>query len=51
MPFATHVSCTIEMASTTKEYEVAVIDEIQMLADEQRGPSWTAVSLGVGRKL
>ena len=44
MPFASHVSCTIEMASTTNEYEVAVIDEIQMLADEQRGPSWTAVS-------
>lgn len=44
VPFATHVSCTIEMASTTNEYEVAVIDEIQMLADEQRGPSWTAVS-------
>lgn len=43
VPFATHVSCTIEMASTTNEYEVAVIDEIQMLADEQRGPSWTAV--------
>lgn len=48
MPFATHVSCTIEMASTTNEYEVAVIDEIQMLADEQRGSSWTAVSGGVG---
>lgn len=44
VPFATHVSCTIEMASTTNEYEVAVIDEIQMLADEQRGSSWTAVS-------
>lgn len=45
VPFATHVSCTIEMASTENEYEVAVIDEIQMLADEQRGPSWTAVRL------
>lgn len=44
VPFASHVSCTIEMASTTNEYEVAVIDEIQMLADEQRGASWTAVS-------
>ncbi|CAM9514324.1 unnamed protein product, partial [Hapterophycus canaliculatus] len=47
VPFATHVSCTIEMASTTNEYEVAVIDEIQMLADEQRGPSWTAAVLGL----
>lgn len=45
VPFATHVSCTIEMASTENEYEVAVVDEIQMLADEQRGPSWTAVRL------
>ncbi|CAM9111780.1 unnamed protein product [Scytosiphon promiscuus] len=47
VPFATHVSCTIEMVSTTNEYEVAVIDEIQMLADEQRGPSWTAAVLGL----
>lgn len=46
MPFATHVSCTIEMASTTTEYEVAVIDEIQMIADGQRGQIWTAVGLG-----
>eukprot|EP00904_Undaria_pinnatifida_P008122 jgi/Undpi1/443/HiC_scaffold_1.g00439.m1 len=47
VPFASHVSCTIEMASTTNEYEVAVIDEIQMLADEQRGASWTAAVLGL----
>eukprot|EP00752_Nemacystus_decipiens_P012450 g11031.t1 len=47
VPFATHVSCTIEMASTENEYEVAVVDEIQMLADEQRGPSWTAAILGL----
>ncbi|CAN0273636.1 unnamed protein product, partial [Ectocarpus sp. 8 AP-2014] len=47
VPFATHVSCTIEMASTVNEYEVAVIDEIQMLADEQRGPSWTSAVLGL----
>eukprot|EP00903_Cladosiphon_okamuranus_P012800 g11963.t1 len=47
VPFATHVSCTIEMASTEDEYEVAVVDEIQMLADEQRGSSWTAAVLGL----
>lgn len=43
VPFATHVSCTIEMASTSTDYEVAVIDEIQMIADGQRGQIWTAV--------
>ena len=50
VPFATHVSCTIEMASTENEYEVAVVDEIQMLADEQRGPSWTAVRPSIKTK-
>ncbi|CAN0451495.1 unnamed protein product, partial [Discosporangium mesarthrocarpum] len=42
LPFATHVSCTIEMLPTdSAKYEVAVIDEIQMIADSQRGASWT----------
>lgn len=34
-------SCTIEMADTARRIEVAVIDEIQMLADPDRGWAWT----------
>lgn len=45
VPFATHLSCTIEMASMSDPYEVAVIDEIQMVDDPGRGQHWTAVSL------
>lgn len=45
VPFATHVSCTIEMASLTQPFEVAVIDEIQMVDDSQRGQHWTNVSV------
>lgn len=38
---ATHVSATIEMADIETSYEVAVIDEAQMLDDPQRGWAWT----------
>eukprot|EP00871_Galdieria_phlegrea_P003405 jgi/Galph1/4065/GphlegSOOS_G2769.1 len=47
VPFSTHVACTIEMLSTEEEYEVVVIDEIQMIGDPQRGWSWTRGLLGV----
>ena len=47
MPFATHVSCTIEMTSTTREWDVAVIDEIQMIGNPQRGQAWTRALLGL----
>ena len=30
MPGARHTACTVEMASLTDEYDVAVIDEIQV---------------------
>ncbi|CAG5133205.1 unnamed protein product [Candidula unifasciata] len=42
-----HVACTIEMASLTTPYEVAVIDEIQMIRDQQRGWAWTRAVLGL----
>ncbi|GMT31178.1 hypothetical protein PFISCL1PPCAC_22475, partial [Pristionchus fissidentatus] len=42
-----HISCTVEMLSTNMRVEVAVIDEIQMLRDEQRGWAWTRALLGV----
>ena len=43
---ATLYSCTVEMLSLDKRYDVVVIDEIQMIADSQRGPAWTAAVLG-----
>jgi ATP-dependent RNA helicase SUPV3L1/SUV3 len=43
----THVSCTVEMSTTTNYYDVAVIDEIQMLGDAQRGWAWTRALLGL----
>lgn len=41
------VSCTVEMLSLTTSHDVAVIDEIQMISDEQRGFAWTSAVLGV----
>ncbi|KAK1333738.1 LOW QUALITY PROTEIN: hypothetical protein QTO34_006125 [Cnephaeus nilssonii] len=44
---ATHVACTVEMCSVTTPYEVAVIDEIQMIKDPARGWAWTRALLGL----
>ena len=41
VPFATHAAATIEMASMEEEYDVIVIDEIQMICDGNRGFGWT----------
>ena len=38
---------TIEMLDIDKKYQVAVIDEAQMVADSDRGHSWTRAILGV----
>jgi len=46
-PDATLSSSTIEMLSFNIKYDVAVIDEIQMIADEQRGSAWTNALLGL----
>lgn len=35
------------MADMNKRYDVAVIDECQMIADEGRGGAWTAAILGL----
>ncbi|CAI2384970.1 unnamed protein product [Moneuplotes crassus] len=48
--FDTHNACTIEMANAREEYDVAVIDEIQMIADDQRGSAWTNAVLGLRAK-
>ncbi|KAG8082115.1 hypothetical protein GUJ93_ZPchr0014g47226 [Zizania palustris] len=47
VPFSNHVACTIEVLSTEELYEVAVVDEIQMMADPVRGYAWTRALLGL----
>jgi ATP-dependent RNA helicase SUPV3L1/SUV3 len=39
--FAHHVSSTVEMVDISREFDVAVIDETQLLEDPQRGWAWT----------
>ncbi|XP_076101980.1 ATP-dependent RNA helicase SUV3 homolog, mitochondrial-like [Mytilus galloprovincialis] len=45
-----HVACTVEMTSVNTHYEVAVIDEIQMVRDKGRGWAWTRALLGLCAK-
>ncbi len=40
-------SSTVEMADLKTRYDVAVIDECQMIADRERGGAWTAAILGL----
>ncbi|XP_057975953.1 DExH-box ATP-dependent RNA helicase DExH18, mitochondrial [Malania oleifera] len=47
VPFSNHIACTVEMVSTDELYDVAVIDEIQMMADPCRGYAWTRALLGL----
>lgn len=44
---ASHTSCTIEKVDLKKEYDIAIIDEIQMIDDSQRGAAWTRALLGL----
>ncbi|MBP2229169.1 ATP-dependent RNA helicase SUPV3L1/SUV3 [Azospirillum agricola] len=46
-PGARHTASTIEVMDPDRPVEVAVIDEIQMLADPDRGWAWTAALMGV----
>ncbi|XP_039035557.1 DExH-box ATP-dependent RNA helicase DExH18, mitochondrial-like [Hibiscus syriacus] len=46
VPFSNHVACTVEMMST-EDYDVAVIDEIQMMSDPYRCYAWTSSLLGL----
>ncbi|KAK3950121.1 P-loop containing nucleoside triphosphate hydrolase protein [Pseudoneurospora amorphoporcata] len=43
-------SCTVEMTPLNWKVDVAVIDEIQMIADEHRGWAWTQAVLGCQAK-
>ena len=47
VPNAQYVSSTIEKMTLDEVYDVAIIDEAQMISDAQRGSAWTAAVLGV----
>lgn len=47
---ANFTSCTIEMLDVNKEYDVAIIDEIQMIDDYDRGDAWLQALVGVNAK-
>lgn len=47
---AAHVCCTIEKLDISQEYEVGIIDEIQMIDNDQRGAAWTRAVLGLKSK-
>ena len=47
VPFSRVQSSTVEMADLKTHYDVAVIDECQMIADRDRGGAWTAAVLGL----
>uniref|UniRef100_A0A3B0N8D3 RNA helicase n=1 Tax=Theileria annulata TaxID=5874 RepID=A0A3B0N8D3_THEAN len=42
-----HVSCTVEMIPFERRFEVAVLDEMQMIGDLTRGYSWTKAFLSL----
>ena len=44
---STHISCTIEKVNLKQNYDIAVIDEIQMINDTQRGIAWSRAVLGL----
>jgi len=44
---ATHTSCTIEKVNLKEHYDIAVIDEIQMISDSFRGMAWSRSVLGL----
>ena len=46
-PNASMKSCTVEMVPLNTDFDVAVIDEIQMIGHQQRGWAWTQALLGL----
>lgn len=40
-------ACTVEMADLDKDYDIAVIDEAQMLSDPDRGHAWVRALMGL----
>lgn len=47
VPNAQHTSCTIEKLDFHQAFDLAVIDEAQMIGDATRGYAWTHAILGV----
>ena len=47
---STHISSTIEMMNGSVDVDVCVIDEIQMIADRDRGWAWANALMGVPAK-
>ena len=47
VPFSRVQSSTVEMADLKARYDIAVIDECQMIADRDRGGAWSAAILGL----
>ncbi|GBE60186.1 ATP-dependent RNA helicase [Babesia ovata] len=43
----THLACTVEMTPLHRDYGCAVIDEMQMVGDANRGFAWTRAFLGL----
>lgn len=50
VPGAGHVASTIEMMQSDVELDTVVIDEVQMLADKDRGWAWTQAIVGCPTK-
>lgn len=46
-PLASHESSTVEKLYCDRYYDVGIIDEAQMIADETRGWAWTQAILGL----
>ncbi|RNF08260.1 putative RNA helicase [Trypanosoma rangeli] len=44
---AEHVSCTVEMTPLDFQIDVGVIDEVQLIADRDRGWAWTRALFGL----
>lgn len=47
VPGAQHLCCTVEKANLSRRYDIAVIDEAQLVGDSQRGDAWTRAILGL----
>ena len=47
VPFATHTVATVELAPESEDFDVAVIDEVQMISDPYRGYAWTRALVGL----
>lgn len=47
---STHISCTVEKVDVSREYDVVVLDEFQMIGDKDRGFAYSRVLLGIQAK-